>query len=194
MLKSAFLLTCSTGRERVASKELLDLLNRVLHSIEFRVFKPSLPANYAAEVEEEIRTLVKEKVRPVPLKNVKNFVLLESLVEHDVVFVCSRVKSLSVSKRYIQNITPLQRIGPLHCILDCISADVSKLNANACKTYKIVYRQRSSGLVCKDTLFETITQSVSLRVDLSCPDYMVVVFVIKNLVGYSVVSCNDAIS
>lgn len=192
MMKSAFIVTCSTGRERVACKELLGLLNRVLHSVESRVFKASSLTDYAAEVEDEIRTLVQKKARPVPLKNVRNFVLLESLVKHDVVVVCSLVRNLSVSKRYIQNITPLQRVGPLHCILDCISSDVSRLNANAGKTYKIVYRQRSSGLVCKEMLFEVIARNVSLKVDLSCPDYMVVVFVIKNLVGYSVMSCEDA--
>lgn len=192
MLKSAFLVTCSTGREKVACKELLDLLNRVLCSIEPCVQPARSPINYAVEVENDIRTLVQEKARPVLLKNVRNFVLLESLVAHDVVFLCALVKNLSVAKRYIQNITPLQRLGPLHCILDCISADVSRLNESAGKTYKIVYRQRSSGLVCREVLFETITRCVSLRVDLSCPDYVVVVFVIKNLVGYSVVSCDNA--
>eukprot|EP00866_Antonospora_locustae_P002028 jgi/Antlo1/2028/1007 len=194
MIKSAFLVTCNAGRERAASKELTDILNRVIHSIQSLVSKVNSPIDYAAEVRDEIRRLVQEKARPVPLKNVRNFVLLESLVEHDVVLMCSLVRNLSISRRYIQNITPLQRLGPLHLILDCISADLSKLNANTGKSYKIMYRQRSSGLICRNVLFETITRNVSLKVDLSCPDYMVVVFVIKNMVGYSVISCNDAVS
>lgn len=173
-------------------KELLDFLNRALLNRGPCTSKQNSLTDYAAEVENDIRTLRQEKIRPVPLKNVRNFVLLESLVEHDVVFICSLVNNLGISKRYIHNITPLQRLGSLYCILDRIQIDVSKLNENVDKTYKIVYRQRSSSLVCKDMLFEIITRNVALKVNLSSPDYVVVVIVIKNLVGYSIISSSNA--
>ncbi|KAL0265626.1 UNVERIFIED_CONTAM: hypothetical protein PYX00_011339 [Menopon gallinae] len=153
MLRPAFLVTCSRGRESAACKELLDLLNRALLRHSPHTSRQTSLCDYAAEIDKAVAVLRQEKARPVPLKN---------------------------------------KIGSLHCILDCIPNDVSRLNESVGRTYKIEYKQRSSGLVCKEVLFEAITQNVALRVCLSSPDYTVAVVVIKNMVGYSIIPSGSA--
>lgn len=192
MLRSAFLVTCDKNKETLALREAREMLGRVMFTNSCEVSNGPANIDYRAQAKSDSETLKREKVRAIPLKNVKNIVLLENLTKCDTVSIYLRLGSLSVPKRYVHRVIPLQRLGTLDDVLKCIPADASNINADSGKTYKIAYKQRMSDLVCKDKIFEAITGTVTLKVNLSVPSYVFMVEVVKNLVGYSVVLTNGS--
>ncbi|MGQ9543014.1 MAG: THUMP domain-containing protein [Candidatus Bathyarchaeia archaeon] len=111
--------------------------------------------------------------------------------------VVSRLRNIMRERpwefRYILKVTPVERL---------IKADLSEINVlsqeladkiGPNESYRITIRKRHSSLSSKD-IVHTVASRIDRRVDLENPDKIVLVEVISNFIGLSVITPRDILA
>lgn len=186
MIRSAFLVTFNKKSRTKAYEEAKELISRNTFSNTSVIQPSSLVINYEIEIKKDVERVKKGQCKIIPLKNVSNIILIENISGQDALVIFERLGWAGFNMKYVHRIVPIQKIGVLEEVLACLLAEFGRLNQKIGATYKISYKQRMSSLDCKKQIFDLITKNMKLAVNLTSPDYIFLVEIVKGLVGYTV--------
>ncbi|WUR02224.1 putative tRNA acetlytransferase [Vairimorpha necatrix] len=182
-MKSGFFVSCKKGKEEKAFKELQTVLNTSFDTIETQPDYSTL--NVSEEIKNEIRILKKSFF--------SLFFTYKSMfyVSNSSPFTPSKLfyilKERGVKLEYVHRIVPLDRFTTYNeNVMRKGLVDIDKS-----LTFKIEYEERFVPQDTRKRIFELITSTLEgMKVDLSRPDYLIIVSALKNDVGFTVLKNN----
>ncbi|KAF9764175.1 hypothetical protein NGRA_0758 [Nosema granulosis] len=181
-MKSGFYVSCKKGREEKAFKEFLGVLTNLVDSS--KTYDNYENINIREEILKEVKSLEKNPFKIYFQYRSMFFVSNDSELSPSCIFRALRERAIYFS--YIQRIIPIDEFFKFDS--DKIKSFIQNKFMHLHKSYKIIYEER---FVPEDTrlkVFDSITNVVNLKVDLTSPYYLVVVQALKNNVGISIIT------
>ncbi|CAD27053.2 hypothetical protein [Encephalitozoon cuniculi GB-M1] len=177
-MRTGFFVSCRLNKEPRGLKEVISRLQRLVEPLGAAIEEKSIKQILEEEIEE-----YKSSTRFVRHDGHRCILFLENRSNEPSLSLFYKLRASGARFEYVHRIVPLERFFRFdeEKILESIRG------LDGTKSYKIVYEERMCSPGIKDKVFNLITASLSLRVDLKAPHYMIAVQGFKNNLGISVV-------
>lgn len=185
MTESGFFITCKMGRETKSVAELKTCLSSI------SISSPGSTADMMQQFYNELGEFKSEKFKFDSQINVKNVIICKNLTATPISEIYSKMRQFKNTLKHTCRIIPISSFVKFRNFESEVARYISELNSKIGKTYKISYEHRITDPKYKESIFSAVVNNVTLKVNLKCPDYILVIQAVKNLIGLSLVENGD---
>ena len=184
---NGFLITTERNKENKASKEIKEKINEILKiNICKNKLKNSDNLNYKEILQREIKELKESKIKQIDFKNLKNIILFKNLTEVSVYEIYKIMKEKNFNFKFAHRIIPLEYFGNYKEIIEILKLECNKIELNEL-TYKLVLEARLTESNKKEEIFSNVVNNIKNKVNLTNPDFIVMVQILKSNLGFSII-------